>query len=205
MPTVLSIDVGLRHLGYAVLHTASGRILLWGVAEVFKQDGSYLSALLALADRLDNAASFSVVIIERQLKHKNFQAGRVEANLEGLFAGRGKRVHIMPADYKYDFHGVEVPNNLRIQFQRWEDAALVRRSRSSQASATSSQLSKSQQTRLNKKMAKAIAAHFLSVSPQTADILTAYSEAGKKDDMADALLQALAYANAVLPEGVLQG
>ena len=114
-------------------------------------------------------------------------------------------MHIMPAENKYDFHGVEVPNNLRVQFQRWADAALVRRSRSPHASATSSQLSKSQQTRLNKKMAKAIAAYFLSVSPHTADILTAYQEAGKKDDMADALLQALAYANAVLPEGVMQG
>ena len=54
-------------------------------------------------------------------------------------------------------------------------------------------------------MAKAIAAEFLSISPQTADILKAYLEARKQDDMADALLQALAYANAMLPERAIQG
>ena len=32
----------------------------------------------------------------------------------------------MPAEYRYDFGGVEVPDTIRFQFQRWADAALAR-------------------------------------------------------------------------------
>ena len=53
-------------------------------------------------------------------------------------------------------------------------------------------------------MAKAITVLFLATHPQTANIQTAYKQANRKDDMADALLQALAYAIAILPEGVVQ-
>jgi hypothetical protein len=53
-------------------------------------------------------------------------------------------------------------------------------------------------------MAKAIAIFFLATHPQTANIQIAYTQANKKDDTADALLQALACANAILPEGVVQ-
>ncbi|DBA77419.1 TPA: hypothetical protein ACH3X1_009251 [Trebouxia sp. C0004] len=52
-------------------------------------------------------------------------------------------------------------------------------------------------------MSKAVTVFFLATHPQTATIQTAYNQANKKDDMADALLQALAYASAILPEGVV--
>ena len=66
-------------------------------------------------------------------------------------------------------------------------------------------LSKPQQTRLNKGKAKNITTFFLSIKPQLAEVPAAYDSAYKKDDMADALLQALAYANVgVNNEGVHQ-
>ena len=203
MPTVLSIDVGRKHLGFAILQTWSFRILAWGETEVYKQDASYMAALLSF-EQLCNAFPFTHVshvthvhvVIERQLGHRNVQAGRIEANLEALFIARSKQVRILPSDYKLSYHGLQLPSVLRARFIRWEDEALAR-----QAAGI---LSKQQQTRLNKKMAKAITVFFLATHLQTANLQIAYNQAIKKDDMADALLQALAYANAILPEGVVQ-
>lgn len=154
-----------------------------------------MPALLSFEQRC-NAFPFTHVVIERQLGHRNVQAGRIEANLEALFIARGKQVRILPSEYKLSYHGLQLPSVLRARFIRWEDEALARQAAGS--------LSKQQQTRLNKKMAKAVTVFFLATHPQTANIQTAYNQANKKDDMADALLQALAYANAILPEGVVQ-
>ena len=176
MPTVFSIDVGRKHLGFAILQTWSFRILACGETEVYKQDASYMPALLSFEQRC-NAFPFTHVVIERQLGHRNVQAGRIEANLEALFIARGRQVRILPSEYKLSYHGLQLPSVLRARFM---------------------------QTRLNKKMAKAVTVFFLATHPQTANIQTAYNQANKKDDMADALLQALAYANAILPEGVIQ-
>ncbi|DBA66135.1 TPA: hypothetical protein ACH3X2_002611 [Trebouxia sp. C0005] len=195
MPTVLSIDAGRKHLGFAILQTRNFRLLAWGETEVYKQDASYMHALLSFEQRC-NAFPFTHVVIERQLGHRNVQAGRIEANLEALFMARGKQVCVLSSDYKLSYHGLQLPRVLRARFIRWEDEALARQA--------ADRLSKQQQTRLNKKMAKAIAVFFLATHPQPAIIQTAYTQANKQDDMADALLQALAYANAILPEGVIQ-
>lgn len=195
MPTVLSIDVGRKHLGFAILQTWSSKILAWGETEVYKQDASYMPALLDFEHRC-NGFPFTHVVIERQLGHRNVQAGRIEANLEALFIARGKQVHLLPSEYKLSYHGLQLPSVLSARFTRWEREALARQA--------AGRLSKQQQTRLNKKMAKAVAEFFLATHPQTVTIQTAYTQANKKDDMADALLQALAYANAILPEGVIQ-
>ena len=61
----------------------------WGQTEVYKQDGSYMPALLSFQQRC-NAFPFNHVVIERQLGHRNVQAGRMEANLEALFIARDK-------------------------------------------------------------------------------------------------------------------
>ncbi len=174
MPTVLSVDVGRKHLGFAILQTWSFRILDWGETEVYKQDASYMPALLSFQQRC-NAFPFTHVVIERQLGHRNVQAGRIEANLEALFIARGKQVRVLPSEYMLSFHGLQLPNVLRARFIRWEDEPLARQA--------AGRLSKQQQTRLNKKPT------YRQPIPQ----------ANKKDDMADALLQALAYANAILP------
>lgn len=203
MVAVLSVDVGLRNLGFALLQTDDARILSWGNESVAKLDGSYASDLLAFAARRDGQP-YSAVVIERQPGLRNFQAARVEANLEGLFAARGKEVYLMPPSYKYEMHGVPIPDSLRFKFHAWQDAALARQARlQPNVPAHLLKLSRSQQTRLNKRVAKAVAAHHLQTTAQSGEVKNAWRAARKKDDMADALLQALAYANAVLPEGVM--
>ena len=141
-----------------------------------------------------------MVVIERQLRHINIQAGRIEANLEALFTARDKRVYLMPSERKYSSHGLQLPLTLRRTFAAREDAALAR-----QQAKGRTALTKPQQTRLNKGKAKNITTFFLSIMPQSAEVQAAYDSAHKKDDMADALLQALAYANVgVNSEGVHQ-
>ena len=97
---------------------------------------------------------------------------------------------------KLGYHGLQLSDELRSAFVAWENEAAAK-----QASHT---VSKQQQTRLNKKMDQAIAVFFLDENPQSLSIQAAYDQANKKDDMADALLQALAYAYVILPEGVIQ-
>lgn len=78
MPVLLSLDVGTRHLGFVIYQTWDHKLLDWGVVEVFKYDKSYMEALLVLEQRC-NAHTFSIVVIEQQLR-RNVQASRIEAN-----------------------------------------------------------------------------------------------------------------------------
>ena len=199
MPNVLSIDVGKRSLGYVIFCTSSRTILAWGTTQLPLQGNSYLPAILDF-EQTCNERAYSVVVIERQLRHVNFQAGRIEANLEALFTARDKRVYLMPSERKYSSHGLQLSQTLRRTFATREEAALAR-----QQAKGKTALNKPQQTRLNKGKAKSITTFLLSIKPQLAEIQAAYDSAHKQDDMADALLQALAYANVgVNNEGVHQ-
>ena len=110
-----------------------------------------------------------MVVIERQLRHINIQAGRIEANLEALFTARDKRVYLMPSERKYSSHGLQLPLTLRRTFATREDAALAR-----QQAKGRTALTKPQQTRLNKGKAKNITTFFLSIMPQSAEVQAAY-------------------------------
>ena len=96
-----------------------------GETNVYKQDASYMPALLCF-ERGCSGFPFIHVVTERQLGHRNVQAGRIAANLEALFIARGKQVRVLPSEYKLSFHGLQLPSVLRAQFIRWEDAALAR-------------------------------------------------------------------------------
>ncbi|DBA82075.1 TPA: hypothetical protein ACH3X2_006819 [Trebouxia sp. C0005] len=120
-----------------------------------------MHALLSFEQRC-NVFPFAHVVIECQLGHRNVQAGRIEANLEALFMARGKQVCVLSSDYKLSYHGLQLPRVLRARFVRCKDEALARQA--------ADRLSKQQQTRLNKKMAKAIAVFFLATHPQPAII-----------------------------------
>ena len=134
---------------------------------------------------------FGVVVIERQLRHLNFQMGRLEANLEGYFRAKGKEVLLLPAGTKYESHGLQLPAYLMDKIQTWKTLALQR--------AANGILSESQQTRLNKKKAKQMAEIFLQSNTQSTSINKDYDSAEKQDDLADALLQA--YSRVVLGLG----
>lgn len=189
-PNVLSVDVGTTSLGFAIYSPNRHRLLAWGVKTITLQHSSYMRSVIAFDDHCCSNHSFQIVVIERQLRHLNLQMGRIEANLEGYFRAKGKVVVLMAAGTKYSSHGLQLPQSIEDRFSNWTAAALLR--------AVTGILSKSQQTRLNKKKAKAIADFFLEISPQPAAIQTAYDTADKQDDMADALLQALAYAKIML-------
>lgn len=189
MPGILSIDVGTVSLGYAIYDPNARRILAWGVKGMSEQHSSYMSSLVDF-DEDCCTHPFEVVVIEQQLRHVNFQMGRLEANLEGYFRGKGKRVLLLASGSKLGNHGLQLPRHILNRFQTWEETF-------SQRSATGI-MNKSQRTRYNKKKAKQMADFFLQSNLQAAAIQAAYDSAAKQDDMADALLQALAYSNAVL-------
>ncbi|DBA98147.1 hypothetical protein WJX77_007527 [Trebouxia sp. C0004] len=187
-PNVLSVDVVPTSLGYAIYSPSRRRFLAWGVKTITLQNSSYMQSVIAFEDHYCSNHSFQIVVIERQLRHLDLQMGRIEANLEGSFRAKGNVVVMMAAGTKYSSHGLQLPQSLEDRFSNWTAAALLR------AVTVTGILSKSQQTRLNKKEAKATADLFLEITSQPAAIQIAYDTADKQDDMADAVLQALAYA-----------
>ena len=189
MPVILSVDVGTASLGYAIYNPNARRIHAWGVKDVSIQQSSYMTSLVDF-DEDCCTHPFDIVVIEQQLRHLNFQMGRLEANLEGYFKGKGKRVLLLPPGFKLSSHGLQLPRHILNRFQTWE-------AKFHQRSATGI-MNKSQKTRFNKKKAQQMADFFLQTNIQTAPIQAAYDSAAKQDDMADALLQALAYSNVVL-------
>ena len=107
MPNILSIDVGTVSLGFAIYDPQARQLLAWGVKQVGQEHSSYMRSVVA----------FEEECIERQLRHLNYQMGRLEANLEGYFYGKGKRVLLLPAGMKYDSHGLQLPSYILTKFQ----------------------------------------------------------------------------------------
>ena len=173
--------------GLCYIQPNARRILAWGVKNMSEQQSSYMTSLVKF-DEDCCTHPFDTVVIERQLRHLNSD----EANLEGYFKGKGKRVLLLTSGSKLGSHGLQLPGPILNRFQTWEAAF-------HQRSATGI-MNKSQKTRFNKKKAKQMADFFLQTNNQiqAAPIQAAYDSAAKRDDMADALLQALAYSNVVL-------
>lgn len=113
----------------------------------------------------------------------------LESVLEGFFSGSGKLVHVMQANTKYARHGLQLSPEVLSRIQQRRAAALTRRGGA---------LNKVQLSRLNKKKAVDIANFFLEEFVQVAYIQHIFEASSKQDDLADALLQALAYASTTL-------
>ena len=192
MPNILSIDVGTVSLGYVIYNPGLRKILAWGFKSVAENHSSFMHSLEVFEEECC-ILPFELVVIQRQLRHLNIQMGRLEANLEGYFRAKGKEVLLLPAGTKYESHGLQLPVYLLDKFQTWKALALQR--------AANGFLSKSQQTRLNKKKAMQMAEFFLQSNTQSTSINEDYDSAEKQDDLADALLQALAYSCVVLGLG----
>ena len=60
--------------------------------------------------------------------HVNFQAGRIEANLEALFTARGKRVYLVPSQQKYSSHGLQLPFTLNRTYALCQRTSLDQKS-----------------------------------------------------------------------------
>ena len=91
---------------------------------------------------------------------------------------------------KLSSHGLQLPSYILNRFQTWKANFLQR--------STSGVMSSSQTTRSDKQKAKQMAYFFLQSHAQAAPMQAASDYEEKQDNMADALLQALAYSNVFL-------
>lgn len=129
--------------------------------------------VVATLNRMDN--SFDLVLVERQ-PSRNPSMKRLEAFLEMYFAKDGKVVRLVDPRRKLDFAA---------QSPYWD------------ADAAGGPWTYHRR----KKLAVAAAAKFLDAHPQDPEVERAFRDAPKKDDLADSLLQALAFSSSPAPRG----
>lgn len=160
---VLSVDPGTKHLGMCVFDTAHDTIQAWNVVGL---SGVTASALrMALTDFLIDV-QYDTVIIESQ-PPKNPSMKKVECWLQMYFAMHHKPCHVVPALFKLR-HLEEYISMARSKKLNYTD---------------------------RKKMAVSAIHTFLesSSSSSCVDARAMFMAAPKKDDLADCLLQALAW------------
>jgi len=112
----------------------------------------------------------------------NVQMSKLEATLEGYFSAKNKPVRIMQPNSKHVHHGLQLPPQIAAILENKRTVAISRNN--------GKPLSKNQHRLLNKQKAVKVATHFLEEHLQEAHVQQAFETSSKKDDMADALLQA---------------
>lgn len=190
MTIVASFDVGTASLGLAIYHAESRKILAWERGSIRLRSSTYMLDIASFDEQHCKHHPIDVVLLEKQLRHVNHQMGRLEANLEGYYSSQGKKVLLLDPGLKYSSHGLQLPDSIVNRFNAWKTAAIQR--------STAGRLSTSQSTRLNKKKAQELTSFFLQLHTQEVAVQTQYDRQDKQDDLADALIQALAYCNVVL-------
>ena len=188
---ILSFDVGVKHFGYALFSVPTRDVLQWGTCDMPLSSSSYLCATKQLSQLFTQP--YDYVVIERQLHSKNIQTSRLEATLEGFFGAGGATVVLMPAGKKLTQHGLQLPQKITQRIADREAAAQARHKKACPTSHTA--ISKQQQTRLNKRLAMDLCEVFLEQNKQSATVDRIFKRAAKKDDLADALLQAITFVN----------
>ena len=173
-PTVLSVDVGRKNLALCALRA--------GACSLGREDRIVRWAVTAcepsahgIAACLDGmpwVAAADDVVIERQ-PNRNATMTRLQHYLEMYFAVRGTPVTVQDAKHKLAF-AAATP---------WWPAAMAD--------------NWSYHTR--KKLAVHTAAAFLQATPQDAAFRDLFAGTSKKDDLADSLLQGMAYCHNVRP------
>ena len=189
MVRILSIDVGTTNLAWVIYDPDRHWVRAWGTRAMPLQQSSYADSVRALHEQCCSTWRPSVVVLERQLHHANIQTSKLELFMEGYFTAKGSSVHVMQANSKYSGHGLQLSSQLTASFENRKALAIAKNSKP----LTTVQLS-----RLNKKKAVDLAKCFLEDFLQEAHIQLMFEAASKKDDLADALLQALAYAHCTL-------
>jgi hypothetical protein len=162
----LSIDVGTKNCGYCLIDLVSRRIMRWGLMSVSWTHADDLCGNLV---RVLDAEAFPTtgidrVIVERQ-PGRNKTMLRVEAYLSMYFASKGLRVTTYHAGNKLKDTGMENHGRTAGDY------------------------------RLRKKASTELSVNFIEEDRQRHDpaALRNFERARKKDDMADALTQALSY------------
>ncbi len=155
--------------------------------------GSFLNSCSYQFDDSHASQPYQYVVIERQLRNKTLRSARLEANLEGFYGATCAALHLMPADKKLTEHGLQLDSATANKIANREAAAKQRHKKAYPTSQHD--LNKQQKTRLNKNLAVDLCDMFLDQNRQSSTMHGAFKAAAKKDDMADALLQAIAFAN----------
>jgi len=174
MTRIVSIDPGRRNLGLCLLESTDDdpmhdRIVIWKLLNTPPDAGGLAACLNEVLD----GVPYDRAVLERQ-PPKNAAMKRTEHMLEMYFAMRGTPVSILDAKRKLAF-ALKTP--LWNGAQNKESWSYIQR----------------------KKLAVTIATRFLEMTQQPDESVTAFRTAPKKDDLADCLLQAQAYAHQ--PEG----
>jgi hypothetical protein len=164
-----SIDVGIKNLAMCVLEPIGRRITAWEVIALTGTiETSLIPSIIASLDaRADAFADVGTVLVEKQ-PGRNKTMLRVEAYIHMYFAMRGKRVILYSPGRKLAATG----------------CAFRGKGKESYA--------------MRKKASVAVAAEFLRSTAAAAGhapaARAAFTDGKKKDDLADALLQALSFA-----------
>jgi hypothetical protein len=164
---VLSIDVGITNLGYCFLESDSKEILEWKLITV---KGSSVDPCKAVKSTLDAEGVPSeppdVILVERQ-PGRNKAMLKMEAYIHMYYVARyaDARIELYSAVHKLRDTGVENHGRGKGKYAA------------------------------RKKASVALAAAFLKDHPQNEQVVLTFEKTKKKDDLADAFLQALSYAD----------
>jgi len=162
---ILGIDVGQKNLGVCVLDDAANVIARWAVWDAAGTWAPDVHAMLAAHATDEFLQGVTRVVIERQ-PSKNPSMTRIMHYLEFFFTSLGLRVHLQDAKHKLLF-AATTP---------WFPA-----------DATDAEWT----YRHRKKLAVRTATAFVEATAQP--LAPVFTESKKKDDLADALLHAMAF------------
>ena len=180
MVRILSIDPGRKNLGLCVIHADADRsgmldtITFWSLIEISTE----AAVLKETLDETLRDVEYDIVVVERQ-PPKNSTMKRFEHLFEMYFAMHGVPVHVVDARHKLTFasHTPHWPGGRPIDAGKDKGSwSYIRR----------------------KKISVAVVTKFLDATDaRHASFRALFATAHKKDDYADALLQAQAYAHTV--------
>ena len=174
---VLSIDVGQKNLGLCCLRVGSD---IYGGTDVIEHWSvitipSTCKGILAVMTSLNNLMEFDTCIIERQ-PFRNATMIRIQNYLEMYFSMLGKPVVLQHPKNKLEF-AMRTPYWPRPLLYGTSTPPVVRT------------------YYMRKKAAVLTATSFLERTLQSKEVMITFQESKKKDDLADSLIQGMAWAH----------
>lgn len=174
---VASFDIGTRNFAMCIVEhdpPLQPRVVRWTLEDLYPRPRVLHNATSVLYEHLDELACCHVILVEKQLTNKNYEAARMAQHVLSWFAivlPDVKTVHYH-AHHKTSFFAPQQgPKRAR-------------------AAATAATASRDKRDR--KKFCISLAIEFLAATQQDKALAQLLTSA-KKDDLADTLCQALSY------------